>query len=487
MAAIVALRQLYERLGLSQAAARHIIDVQGIDSLQEIGYLDEDGISNLCKAVRRPGGSIANPDHDPNEDDGPNNRPTIPFTGIQVSLLAEENLKLLSYYIRHLERVSRTPNIGSITRTTVRKLRELRAAEANHENPSITPKIDDRNWAKTLEGLEEYLRGHLGETKVPLAYVLRPDPTIPDEADDPSTTEAESQYATYQEEMIKRAPINNDQGDDHPTFQQDNHRVWSLISELLRDHKCWAYVKSFQRSRDGREAIKALRSHYLGSNMVNDRAAEAEAKLQSARYYGEKKRWNFESYVTIHKAQHQVMRDLKEFGYQGMDPGTQVRHLMHGIKTKELDAAKAQILASPILQNKFDACVDLFKGFIAQAKNQNATLNISLADTNPSNPRDRRRDRPNRHHNGKRKRDDDTSDEVEDRYYTPKEYNELSHKQKEKLKKLRLKRERKVAQAVTEIADLKKQLSEMKATAADKDKSSNRNNPALTRNSKQNE
>ena len=117
------------------------------------------------------------------------------------------------------------------------------------------------------------------------------------------------------------------------------------------------------------------------------------------------------------------MEDLKDFGYQCMDPGTNVRHLMHGIMTNDLNAAKAQILASPALQKDFDGCVDLFKGFITQERNQNQTLNIARIDTEPSNPRGRGRDRnqrgrPNRNRNGKRKRDDvdDNPSDVEDRY-----------------------------------------------------------------------
>ena len=70
--------------------------------------------------------------------------------------------------------------------------------------------------------------------------------------------------------------------------------------------------------------------------------------------------------------------------------------------------------------------------------------------------------------------------DIEDRYYTPKEYDSLSDKQKEKLRKIRQKRERQVAAAITELADVKKQLAELKKNTP-AEQPTNRTNPALTR------
>ena len=42
---------------------------------------------------------------------------------------------------------------------------------------------------------------------------------------------------------------------------------------------------------------------------------------------------------------------------------------MTGIKTKVLDPAKTQIMASAALRNDFDACVNLYKDFIEQSDN----------------------------------------------------------------------------------------------------------------------
>jgi hypothetical protein len=46
---------------------------------------------------------------------------------------------------------------------------------------------------------------------------------------------------------------------------------------------------------------------------------------------------------------------------------------MESIKTKALDAAKAQIMANAKLRTNFNACVTLFKDFIAQERYNQAT------------------------------------------------------------------------------------------------------------------
>ena len=64
-----------------------------------------------------------------------------------------------------------------------------------------------------------------------------------------------------------------------------------------------------------------------------------------------------------------------------MDEGTNIRHLINGIKTDALNVIKASILASPLLQREFYGCVTLFKWFIYSSHNAKDTLNISNLDT----------------------------------------------------------------------------------------------------------
>jgi hypothetical protein len=72
-----------------------------------------------------------------------------------------------------------------------------------------------------------------------------------------------------------------------------------------------------------------------------------------------------------------------EHDYVGIDKWSIVRQLMGSIKTKMMDAVKAQIIANAALRANFYACVNLFKDFIAQERSVNgserqiAVLNVT--------------------------------------------------------------------------------------------------------------
>ena len=53
-------------------------------------------------------------------------------------------------------------------------------------------------------------------------------------------------------------------------------------------------------------------------------ATEAERKWKNSHYDSEKKVWDWDKYVAIHKEQHTIMYCLADHGYSEMDNGTKV-------------------------------------------------------------------------------------------------------------------------------------------------------------------
>ncbi|KAI2500398.1 hypothetical protein MHU86_14069 [Fragilaria crotonensis] len=404
------MRGVMTRIGFSEAAAQALVEEQGIDSLEEVKLLSDDEIQSLCKVIRRPGGTIP----------GAAGAAPVNNPGVQVNQRAEGHLKLLSFYLRHQERVSRAVNAPDITLAVIRTIRELREFESTYKAPTgDLPVINTKDWPKTMEAIEEYLRSVLGERKIPLAYVVRKDDAIPT-GDDPSTS-----YPTIQDEMIARAPHFSISEDGtkvmDPVFLVNREKVWDIISRITREHSSWTYVKPAQRTRDGRLAYQHLYLHFLGPNNVDNMATQAEDKLKSTVYNGEQRRWDFERYVNVHKQQHSIMEGLVEHGYTGIDPRSKVRYLLDGIKTDKFDAVKTRIMSDERLRNDFDSCVTLYQDYIRQtskSKTSATTVNISELKTGT-----------------KRK-----ADHVEDRYYTKEEYNALTAPQKKELAAKRLKR-----------------------------------------------
>ena len=58
---IPAMRAAIVRIGFSDQAAKALLEEQGIATLVEIRLLSDDEIESLCKVIRRPGGTIAQP------------------------------------------------------------------------------------------------------------------------------------------------------------------------------------------------------------------------------------------------------------------------------------------------------------------------------------------------------------------------------------------------------------------------------------------
>jgi hypothetical protein len=408
-AALVALEALLVRMGLSAAAAGHLTQVEGVDQLSELATLRDEDVERLCKVTRRPGGTIANPA----------GGGQVPNPGIPVSMLAEKNLKQLCYYLRYQVRVSRTVAAADIDLDDVRAYEAYENWEKTHEDAEA-PKINEKDWPRTIEAIEGWLRGCLGQTKIPLAYVIRADIAVPDEDDDDA-----DDYASYQDELIRRAPIQHEMNDDtftfDPVYKSDRERVWELIDKLTRDHNSHTYVRPARKTRDGRLAFLGLKSHFLGVNNVDNMSSAAEAKLKSTTYKGETRQWNFEKYVKVHVDQYAILEGLKEHGYSGLDPRSRVRHLMAGIHTNKLDAVKNQILASPEMRVDFDRVVNLYQDSIEQTKHdQGRDITIAAVSTEDDNVVP------------------DMS--VPDRYYKVDEYKKLTTAQKKGLRAKRKKR-----------------------------------------------
>jgi hypothetical protein len=387
------------------------------------------------------------------------------------------------------------------------------------------PKLNEKDMVKTFDAIDSYLRVTLGETKIPLAYVTREDIEVEASADDPAAN-----YQTTDLEMIARAPHETAPGIPHPTLVVDNFKVWEILQEICLDNNAWTWIKSFARSRNGRGAYLALHSHYLGISKSDNIQAEAENKLKNTFYSGERRNWNFERYVQIHKDQHTAIEGLFRYGYPSLDERTKVRHLMAGIRTNELDTVKAQVWSSIALRGDFDACVDLFKTFIQQkASSTTKTLNISGTSTERGgrggggrggrggDSRSSRRDgnrsygsrggrgrgrgrgdgrggRGRGSHSGRQHNGGKEKGEITDRYYTPQEFDELGPEGRHKVYELREKRDEKRNVSGLSTDDITRIVAAMNsavalpanpigaaATESRQPANGNRGHPALTR------
>ena len=84
----------------------------------------------------------------------------------------EMNIKLAAHWLWYSVKIPH-PRIGAdVTVPAVRSICALRDAEGTYDDPS-TPTIDDRNWPRTFDAINEYFQNSLGMTNIPLAYISR--------------------------------------------------------------------------------------------------------------------------------------------------------------------------------------------------------------------------------------------------------------------------------------------------------------------------
>jgi hypothetical protein len=134
-----------------------------------------------------------------------------------------------------------------------------------------------------------------GSLNIPLAYVIREQ-----EVPDPNTV-----YQTEHHRLISITPLVGIK------YEEDNGKVFDFLKSWTLNGPAWTWMRSHNATRDGRAAWLALVAHYKG-DVQHDRVKDnAYAAIAAARYYGERKKFSFETYVTIHQESY---ADLIQYG-----------------------------------------------------------------------------------------------------------------------------------------------------------------------------
>ncbi len=100
--------------------------------------------------------------------------------GIQVNARAETNLKLVAFFLHHKIHTGCTVTPADVTLLSIHGLRELRDYESTYKPSEGVPTINDKDWSTAMETILEYLCSNLGNKKIPLAYVVCKEETVPD-------------------------------------------------------------------------------------------------------------------------------------------------------------------------------------------------------------------------------------------------------------------------------------------------------------------
>jgi hypothetical protein len=120
-----------QSLGFSEDAATYLTGTCGIDSLEEIAYLDGvDDVDTMIKGVKILGRTVPT-------GSGATSA-TSSNNGILVSIRAVANLKLCVYYLKHMERVQPKPMAITINLALVRSYRDQQIHEVSFKTAEET-------------------------------------------------------------------------------------------------------------------------------------------------------------------------------------------------------------------------------------------------------------------------------------------------------------------------------------------------------------
>ena len=108
------------------------------------------------------------------------------------------------------------------------------------------------------------------------------------------------------------------------TFKINNVLVFHILWKIFMEMDAYVYGLYIHEAKRGytgwsscvlQHSQAFLSSYHVVSQVV-------ERKLQNSHYDGEKKGWDWNKYVALHKEQHTIMASLGDCGYSGIDDST---------------------------------------------------------------------------------------------------------------------------------------------------------------------
>ena len=114
-----------------------LVRVQGLDSPKRLIVLTNNNVNDVCNVVKKPDGKNAD---------------RMPDRRQQVSVIAQENLKLAIFLFYHMWRCTLDLHEDSVNLLTGQE-----RLEDEYKDPDVLPKVNKVDMAGLMESIKEYL------------------------------------------------------------------------------------------------------------------------------------------------------------------------------------------------------------------------------------------------------------------------------------------------------------------------------------------
>ncbi len=341
MAAPAAFQAALNRLGFNQESVEALV-ANGLTRTEDLCSLEDNDVEQLLKIIRT----------------GPPAR-VVPF-------LAQKRLITFCFWAKRRSRLGESIAANLFTPQALEAYTTMMTLTSKEDDTGIKSPGEfkkDTKWKTFKEGLIAYLNGLKGKHNIPLAYVIREDAA-------PQVNQA---FQTEHHRLIAITPLAGVE------YDEDNGRVFDILKSLLINGPAWTWMRSYNNTRNGRQAWISLINHFEGDAQRDRVKDHAYSAIAAAKYYGDRKKFSFETYVAIHQ---DAYADLEQYGEIVLQE-KRVRDLLVGIKDNSpaANAAKGTILATPNLRTSFENAVAHLATTLQLNQSYQDSRNISSINT----------------------------------------------------------------------------------------------------------
>jgi hypothetical protein len=353
MAAAVAFQAALARIGFNDQSVE-ALEANGIDGVRDLINLSDKVVEQILKII---------------------------WTGpppLAVPYLAQKRLNIFCFWATRRNRLNENINPALFTQAAMEEYGAMmNMVDTDEENIVKAPAEykTGSKWKAFKEGAIAYLNGVKGRHDIPLAYIIRDNEVpIPNQV-----------YMSEHQRLIEVTPL---QGVE---YEDDNGKVFDLLKSWTINGPAWTWMRAHNATRNRRQAWLALLGHFEGEAQRDRVKDQAYAAIAAAKYYGECKKFMFETYVTIHQ---DAYADIEQYG-EVISEEKRVCDLLTNIKDSSpaANAAKGTILATPTLWNNFSNAVAHLSTTLQLGQSLQETSNISSTQTGTGTPTGRGRGR----------------------------------------------------------------------------------------------
>ena len=320
-----------ELCGVAANPTRTAIIGQGYTNMEEFAELTEDDINKLVKHIAR----LPQPQ-------------TIPFSAVKK--LKAMHTWTIWQQCQGITIVHVDFNAVALDWAIDRMDDErwIRALDAE------TPKEPEQlktltKWPSWWEIFDAYASQVRGCMFLLLKYVYR-------ETEVPTVAQIAANYDTTDDALMALVRL------DTADYTTDNHRLWDLLCPLVKDGPGWVWIKRFERQKDARRAIAALKVQAEGLAAQQSRKAKAYQMINTAKFTGHSRCFTYDNYV---KVLQRAFTELEECNEEQSE-SQKVDIFLRGLAAPSLHSARTNICGDAEKMADFNAAQLYVKTVLAQ-------------------------------------------------------------------------------------------------------------------------